>query len=62
LTTALSTASTQNISLQTDLSNRQDADETKAIVEMQQYTTTLQATIAAESKMPTTTLFNSLPG
>lgn len=61
LTTALSTASTQSVSLQTDLSGRQDADETQAIVEMQQYTTTLQAAIAAESKMPTTTLFNDLP-
>jgi flagellar hook-associated protein 3 FlgL len=61
LTTALSTASTQSLSLQTDLSSRQDADETKAIVEMQQYTTTLQAAIAAEAKMPTTTLFDELP-
>lgn len=62
LTTALSTASTQSISLQTDLASREDADETQAIVQMQQYTTTLQAAIAAESKMPTTTLFNELPG
>ena len=62
LTSALNAASTQNVSLQTDLSNRQDADEAQAIVEMQQYTTTLQAAIAAESKMPTTTLFNDLPG
>ena len=61
LTSALSQASTQNVSLQTDLSNRQDVDETKAIVEMQQYTVTLQAAIAAEAKMPTTTLFNDLP-
>lgn len=62
ITTALSDASTQNVSLQTDLSSRQDADETQAIVQMQQYTTTLQAAIAAEAKMPTTTLFNDLPG
>lgn len=61
LTTALNNASTQNVSLQTDLSNREDADETQAIVQMQQYTTTLQAAIAAEAKMPTTTLFNDLP-
>lgn len=61
LTSALSDASTQNVSLQTDLSNRQDADESKAIVEMQQYTITLQAAIAAQSKMPTTSLFNDLP-
>jgi flagellar hook-associated protein 3 FlgL len=61
LTSALDQASTQNISLQADLSNRQDVDETKAILEMQQYTITLQAAIAAESKMPTTTLFNNLP-
>jgi flagellar hook-associated protein 3 FlgL len=62
LTTALSTVSTHKVSLQTDLSNRQDADETQAIVQMQQYSTALQAAIAAESKMPTTTLFNELPG
>jgi flagellar hook-associated protein 3 FlgL len=61
ISTALSDASTQNLSLQTDLSSRQDADETQAIVQMQQYTTTLQAAIAAEAKMPTTTLFNDLP-
>jgi flagellar hook-associated protein 3 FlgL len=61
LTTALSDASTQSVSLQTDLSNREDTNETQAIVQMQQYTTTLQAAIAAEAKMPTTTLFNDLP-
>jgi flagellar hook-associated protein 3 FlgL len=61
ITSALSDASTQSVSLQSDLSNREDADESQAIVEMQQYTTTLQAAIAAESKMPTTTLFNDLP-
>lgn len=61
LTSALNQASRQNVSLQTDLSNRQDADETKAITEMQQYTVTLQAAIAAEARMPTTTLFNVLP-
>jgi flagellar hook-associated protein 3 FlgL len=61
LTSALSQASTQSVSLQTDLSNRQDADETKAITEMQQYTVTLQAAIATEARMPTTTLFNVLP-
>ncbi len=61
LTAALSDASSQNVSLQTDLSSREDVDETQAIVQMQQYTTTLQAAIAAEAKMPTTTLFNDLP-
>jgi flagellar hook-associated protein 3 FlgL len=61
ITSALSDASTQSVSLQTDLSNREDANESQAIVQMQQYTVTLQAAIAAESKMPTTTLFNDLP-
>jgi flagellar hook-associated protein 3 FlgL len=61
ITSALSAANTQSVSLQTDLSNRQDANESQAIVQMQQYTVTLQAAIAAESKMPTTTLFNDLP-
>jgi flagellar hook-associated protein 3 FlgL len=61
LTSALSQASSQSVSLQSDLSGRQDVDETKAILEMQQYTITVQAAIAAQSRMPTTTLFNDLP-
>jgi flagellar hook-associated protein 3 FlgL len=61
LTSALSQVSSQSVSLKADLSSRQDVDETKAILEMQQYTITLQAAIAAQSRMPMTTLFNDLP-
>jgi flagellar hook-associated protein 3 FlgL len=60
ITSALAAASTASISYQTDLSNRQDADETLAITQMQQYTTNLQAALAAESKMPQTSLFSSM--
>ena len=58
---ALTQASSQNIAYQQDLSNRQDADATSAIVEMQQYVTNLQAAMASEAKMPQTSLFNLLP-
>jgi flagellar hook-associated protein 3 FlgL len=60
ITSALAAASTASISYQQDLSNRQDADETSAIIQMQQYTTNLQAALAAESKMPQTSLFSSM--
>ena len=58
---ALTQTDNANVSLNIDLSNRQNVDETKAILEMQQYTVTLQAALAAESKMPTTTLFQMMP-
>jgi flagellin-like hook-associated protein FlgL len=61
ITASLTNVNNASVSLQTNLSNRTDADETAVIVEMQQYTTTLQAAIAAEAKMPTTTLFDELP-
>ncbi len=60
VTSALSNVSNLALSYQTDLSNRQDANETTAIIQMQQYTTTLQAALAAESKMPRATLFDSM--
>jgi flagellar hook-associated protein 3 FlgL len=62
ITSALSTASSASISLQQDLSNRQDADETSSILQMQQYTTNLQAALASEAKMPQTSLFSLLQG
>jgi flagellar hook-associated protein 3 FlgL len=58
ITAALSTTSNLSLSLQKDLSTRQDADQTQAILEMQQYTTSLQAALAAEAKIPQTTLFD----
>ncbi|MDQ2844583.1 MAG: hypothetical protein M3Y72_26760 [Acidobacteriota bacterium] len=62
ITAALSSASSAALSYQTDLSNRQDADETTAILQMQQYTTNLQAAMASEAKMPQTSLFTLLQG
>jgi flagellar hook-associated protein 3 FlgL len=57
---ALTDAQTANVALQTDLSNREDADSTSDIVEMQQYVTNLQAAMASEAKMPTQTLFDQM--
>jgi flagellar hook-associated protein 3 FlgL len=62
ITAALDSASTASLSFQQDLSNRQDADETSAIIQMQQYSTNLQAALASESKMPQTSLFDLLKG
>jgi flagellar hook-associated protein 3 FlgL len=57
---ALSNASDSELALQTDLSNRQDVDETAAIMKMQQYITNLQAAVSSQAKMPQTTLFDML--
>ena len=46
--------------LKTQLSGIQDADETQAIVNMNQAQTQLQAALASEAKMPTSSLFNYL--
>ncbi|HEX4773204.1 MAG TPA: flagellin [Bryobacteraceae bacterium] len=62
VSTALTNTSNLNVSYQKDLSNRQDADATSAIIEMQQYSTTLQAAIAAQAKMPQTNLFSLMGG
>ncbi len=62
ITSALDAAGTANLSYQADLSNRQDADETSTILQMQQYTTDLQAALASEAKMPQTSLFSLLQG
>jgi flagellin-like hook-associated protein FlgL len=62
ITASLATANQQSVSLQQDLSNRQDADSTSAILEMQQYTTDMQAALASEAKLPHTTLFDALQG
>ena len=59
---ALDETSAASISYQQDLSNRQDADETAAILQMQQYTTNLQAALASQAKMPQTSLFSVLQG
>ena len=57
---AIDDASNTSVSLQQNLSNRQDADATAAIVEMQQYLLDLQAAMAAQAKMPHTTLFDQM--
>jgi len=60
ITAALSKTASLSLSLQKDLSNREDADQAKSILEMQQYATSLQAALAAEAKMPQATLFDLL--
>lgn len=60
ISSALTDAQNANVSLQQDLSNREDANSTQDIVQMQQYMTNLQAAIASEAKMPTQTLFDLL--
>lgn len=62
ISAALTNVGNLATSYQTDLSNRADADESTAILEMQQYTTTLQAALAAQEKMPTQTLFDLMQG
>lgn len=62
ISTALSNTNNLNVSYQKDLSNRQDANEASAILQMQQYTTTLQAAMAAQARMPQTTLFDLIGG
>jgi flagellar hook-associated protein 3 FlgL len=57
---ALDDASTASLSYQQTLSDRQDADATEAIVQMQQYITNLQAAMASQSKMPHQSLFDLL--
>jgi flagellar hook-associated protein 3 FlgL len=60
ITASLTQLGNNSLSLQTDLTNRTGADEASAMVAMQQYSTTLQAAIAAQAKIPTTTLFDEL--
>jgi flagellar hook-associated protein 3 FlgL len=60
ITASLTTLTSQNLSYQTELSNRQDVNETSAIVALQQYNNTLQAALEAQAKIPQTNLFNLL--
>jgi flagellar hook-associated protein 3 FlgL len=60
ITEALSQANQANLSYQQDLSNRQDADVTSAILELQENSTNLQAALAAYAKVPHTSLFSVL--
>lgn len=60
ISNALDSANTQNQNYQQALSDKQDADETQAIVEMQQYATNLQAAMTSEAKLPHGSLFDLL--
>jgi flagellar hook-associated protein 3 FlgL len=60
ISNALDQASSQSLNYQTELSNKQDADETASILAMQQYTTNLQAALTSEAKIPRQTLFDLL--
>jgi len=60
ITAAQTEASSQNVSLQTSLGNLVDADAASSIVQLQQGATNLQAAMAAYSKVPQTTLFDTL--
>jgi flagellar hook-associated protein 3 FlgL len=61
ITAAITSAQNDTVQLQTELSSRQDADETAAITELTQAQTQLQAALAAQARTPTTTLFDVLP-
>ena len=61
ITAALSLASQANVASQQDLSNKQDADVTSAILELTQETTNLQAAMASYAKLPHNSLFSILP-
>jgi flagellar hook-associated protein 3 FlgL len=53
-------ASQQNVQLQTQLSQTQDADITQVAVQLTQDQTNLQAAMTAEGQLPKTSLFNFL--
>ena len=61
LASAVTNTQNDNVQLQTQLSGLQDADETSAITELTQAQTQLQAALAAQARMPQTTLFDVLP-
>jgi len=57
----LTSAQNDAVQLQSDLSSRQDANETSSITALTQAQTQLQAALAAQARLPTTTLFDVLP-
>jgi flagellar hook-associated protein 3 FlgL len=57
---AQSFASQQNLQLQTQLGQTQDADIAQVAVQLQQEQTQLQASLTAEGQLPRTSLFNFL--
>jgi len=61
ITAGQTEAQSQSVQLQADLSSRQDADPTQDITELTQAQTQMQAALAAQARMPLTTLFDVLP-
>ena len=61
LQSATDYANNNNVQLQTQLSQAQDADVTSAALELTQGNTQLQAAYSMEAKLPTQTLFSYLP-
>ncbi len=61
LATAVTSAQNDSVQLQSQLSNLQDADQTTAITQLTQAQTQLQAALAAQARLPQTTLFDILP-
>ncbi len=57
---ATSFASSQQVQLQTSLSQTQDADITRAALQLTQSTTQMNAALSAEAKLPRTSLFDFL--
>lgn len=60
IASAQTTAQNSAVQLQTELSGQQDADMTQAILELTQGQTQQQASLAAEAKLPRSTLFDLL--
>jgi flagellar hook-associated protein 3 FlgL len=58
---SVTNAQNDTVQLQSELSSRQDADETAAITQLTQAQTQLQAALAAQARTPRTTLFDVLP-
>ena len=61
VTSDLTTAQSDSLNLQTQLSSKTDADMTQAITALTEGTTQLQAALSARAKMPNTSLFDVLP-
>lgn len=61
LASAVTTAQNNSTQLQSQLSNLEDADQASAITQLTQAQTQLQAALAAQARLPQTTLFDVLP-
>jgi flagellar hook-associated protein 3 FlgL len=61
INSSLTSAQNDLVQLQTQLGNLQDANEASSITALTQAQTQMQEALAAQARMPTTTLFNELP-